>query len=111
MAKSNRRKRQDHVKAGAKRAEQARRRVKAQRERQAAEHFRHLLDPLTSPADVAESLTAELPDSLAAGAMMQIRLSSGVAGEEIAQTARLMLASATEPREGDGGAGTAPRSV
>ena len=97
MAKSNRRKRQDHVKAGVKRAEQARRRAKAERERQAAEHFRHLLDPLTSPADVAEILAAELPDSLAAGEMMQIRLSSGVAGEEIAQTARLMLASATEP--------------
>ncbi len=29
--------------------------------------------------------------------MMQIRLSSGVPGEEIAQTARLMLASATGP--------------
>jgi hypothetical protein len=97
VAKSNRRKRQDHVKAGAKRAEQARRRAKAERDRQAAERYRHLLDPLTSPADVAEILAAELPDSLAAGAMMQIRLSSGVAGEEIAQTARLMLASATEP--------------
>ena len=46
---------------------------------------------------MAEILAAELPDSLAAGAMMQIRLSSGVPGEEIAQTARLMLASATGP--------------
>src|SRR5690349_8481611 len=97
VAKSNRRKRQDHVKAGAKRAEQARRRAKAERDRQAAERYRHLLDPLTSPADVAEILAAELPDSLAASAMMQIRLSSGVADEEIAQTARLMLASATGP--------------
>ena len=97
VAKSNRRKRQDRVKAGAKRAEQARRRAKAEREQQTAERYRLLLDPRTSPADVAGILAAELPDSLAAGAMMQIRLSSGVPGEEIAQTARLMLASATGP--------------
>ena len=94
MAKSNRRKRQDRVKSAANRAEHARRRAKAEREQQAAEHFRRLLDPRTSPADVAGILAAELPDSLAAGAMMQIRLASGVPGEEIAQTARLMLASA-----------------
>ena len=97
VAKSNRRKRQDHVKAAAKRAEQARRRAKAVRDQQTAERYRRLLDPLSSPADVAESLAAELPDSLAAGAMMQIRLISGVPGEEIAQTARLMLASGTGP--------------
>ena len=97
VAKSNRRKRQDRVKAVAKRAEQARRHAKAEREQQTAERFRRLLDPLSSPADVAEILAAELPDSLAAGAMMQIRLSSGVPGEEIAQTARLMLAAAVEP--------------
>jgi len=95
VAKSNRRKRQDRVKADARRAEQARRHAKAEREQQTAERYRRLLDPRTSPADVAGILAAELPDSLAAGAMMQIRLSSGVPGEEIAQTARLMLASAT----------------
>lgn len=37
VAESSRRKRQDHVKAGAKRAEQARRRAKAEREQQTAE--------------------------------------------------------------------------
>jgi hypothetical protein len=97
VAKSNRRKRQDRVKAAAKHAGQARRRAKAEREQQTAERYRRLLDPLTSPADVAGILAVELPDSLAAGAMMQIRLSSGVPGGEIAQTARLMLASATGP--------------
>jgi hypothetical protein len=97
VAKSNRRKRQDRVKAGAKRAEQTRHRAKAERERQTAERYRQLLDPRTSPVDVAEILAAELPDSLVAGAMMQIRLGFGVPGEEIAETARLMLASATEP--------------
>ena len=97
VAKSNRRKRQDRVKVGAKRAEQARRRAKAEREQQAAERYRRLLDPRAGPADVAGILAAELPDSLAAGAMMAIRLSSGVPGEEIARTARLMLASATGP--------------
>jgi hypothetical protein len=97
VAKSNRRKRQDRVKATAKRAEQARRHARAEREQQTADHYRRLLDPLSSPADVAGILTAELPDSLAAAAMMQIRLSLGVPGEEIAQTARLMLASATGP--------------
>ncbi len=97
MAKSNRRKRQDRVKTGAKRAEQARRRANAEREQQSAERYRRLLDPLTGPADVAGILAAELPDSLAAGAMMKIRLSSGVPAEEIAQTARLMRASAPGP--------------
>jgi hypothetical protein len=97
MTKSNRRKRQDRAKADAKRAEQARRRARSEREEQAAERYRLLLDPGTSPADVAGILAAELPDSLAAGAMMQIRLISGVPGNEIAETARLMLASATQP--------------
>jgi hypothetical protein len=97
VAKSNRRKRQDRVKATAKRAEQTRRHARAEREQQLAERYRRLLDPLTSPADVAGILAAELPDSLVAGAMMQIRLSFGVPGEEIAQTARLMLAAATGP--------------
>jgi hypothetical protein len=49
VAKSNRRKRQDRVKADVKRSEQARRRAKAEREQQAAERYRRLLDPLTSP--------------------------------------------------------------
>jgi len=97
VAKSNRRKRQDRIKAAAKRAEQTRHRAKAERERQTAERYRQLLDPRTSPVDVAGILAAELPDSLVAGAMMQIRLGSGVPGQEIAETARLMLASATEP--------------
>jgi hypothetical protein len=73
----------------------------AERERQSAERYRRLLDPATSPVDVAEILAAELPNSLVAGAMMQIRLSSGVPAEEIAETARLMLASGVEsPRIG-----------
>jgi hypothetical protein len=97
VAKSNRRKRQDRVKASAKRAQRVRRRAKAEREQQTAERYRLLLDPLTSPADIAGILAAELPDSLAAGAMMQIRLGFGVLSEEIAETARLMLASATGP--------------
>jgi len=95
VAKSNARKRQDRVRAGARRAEQTRRRAKAERAQQAAERYRCLLDPRTSPAEVAGILAAELPDSLVAGTMMQIRLSFGVPGEEIAQTAQLMLASAT----------------
>jgi hypothetical protein len=97
VAKSSRRKRQDRAKSGAKRAEQARRRAKAVRQQQAAEHYRRLIDPQASPADVAEILAAELPDSLVAAAMMQIRQIAGVPDEEIAQTARLMLASAAGP--------------
>jgi hypothetical protein len=101
VTKSNRRKKQDRVKADATRAQQARHRAKAEREQQAAERYRRLLDPATSPADVAAILAAELPDSLAAGVMMKIRLSSGVPVEEIAETARVMLASAAEqPRIG-----------
>jgi hypothetical protein len=97
VAKSNRRRKLDRVKGDARRAQQVRHRAKAEREQQSADRYRRLLDPATSPADVAEILAAELPDSLAGGVMMKIRLSSGVPGEEIAQTARLMLATATEP--------------
>ena len=72
VAKSNRRKRQDRDKADARRTEHTRRRAKAERERQTAERYRRLLDPRNGPADVAGILAAELPDSLTAGAMMQI---------------------------------------
>jgi hypothetical protein len=97
VTKSNRRRKQDRAKADATRAQQARHRAKAEREQQAAERSRRLLDPATSPADVAEILAAQLPDSLVAGVMMQIRLVSGVPVEEIAETARLMLASGVVP--------------
>ena len=101
VTKSNRRKKQDRVKASATRAQQARHRAKAELERQSAERYRRLLDPATSPADVAAILAAVLPNSLVAGVMVQIRLVSGVPGEEIAETARVMLASDVEsPRIG-----------
>jgi len=98
VARSNRRKRQDRAKARARRAEQSRLRARAERQQQVAGRYSRLLDSQSSPAEVAEVLAAELPDSIVAGAMAQMRSSLGVPPEEVAETARLMLASAPEPR-------------
>ena len=102
MAKSNRRKKQDRAKAEARRVQQSRPRARAERQQQLADRYSRLLDPRTSPAEVAELLAAELPDSSVAGAMVQMRMSLGVPAEQVAETARLMQASAPEPP----GAGT-----
>jgi hypothetical protein len=102
MAKSSRRKRQDRAKAEARRAEQSRLRARTERQQLLAERYSRLLDPRTSPAEVAGLLAAELPDSIVAGAMVQTRMSLGASAEEAAEIARLMLASAPEPP----GAGT-----
>jgi len=97
MAKSNRRKKQDRAKVEARRAQQSRLRAQAERQQQLADRYSQPLDPQTGPAEVAELLAAELPDSIVAGAMVQMRMSLGVPAEEVAETARLMQASAPEP--------------
>ena len=102
MAKGSRRKKQDRAKAEARRAEQSRLRVRTERQQQLAERYSRLLDPQTSPAEVAGLLAAELPDSIVAGALVQTRMSLGAPAGEAAEIARLMLASAPEPP----GAGT-----
>ncbi|HUY50391.1 MAG TPA: hypothetical protein VMV92_32575 [Streptosporangiaceae bacterium] len=96
MAKSNRRKKQDRAKAEVRRAEQSRLRARAGRQQQLADRYSRLLDPQSSPAEVAELLAAALPDSIAAGAMVQTRMSLGAPAGEAAEIARLMLASAPE---------------
>ncbi|MFZ0001619.1 MAG: hypothetical protein WAK76_19180, partial [Trebonia sp.] len=102
MPKSSRRKKTDRVKAEARRAEQSRLRARAERQQQMAGRLSRLLDPQTGPAEVAELLAAELPDSIVAGAMVLTRMSLGAPAGEAAEIARLMLASAPEPP----GAGT-----
>src|SRR5450756_1169537 len=98
MVKSNRRKKQDRDKAAVGRAEQERRRTRAERERQSAGHFEQLNDPSVSPADVAGILAAEFPDRVLAAGMMRLRMSLGVPAEEITETARLLLeGTAPEP--------------
>ncbi len=97
MAKSSRRKKQDRARAEARRAERSRLRVRTERQQQLAEHYSRLLDPQTSPAEVAGLLAAELPDSIVAGAMVQTRMSLGAPAGEAAEIARLMLASAPQP--------------
>jgi hypothetical protein len=97
VAKSSRRKKQDRAKTEARRAEQSRLRAKADRGRQVVEHYSRLLDPKTGPAEAAELLAADMPDTLAAGAMVRMRLNLGVPAEEIGETARLLLAVAPEP--------------
>jgi hypothetical protein len=95
--KSNRRKKQDGAKAGARRAEQSRLRARARRQQQLADRYSRLLDPQASPAEVAELLAAELPDSIVAGAVVQMRMGLGVPAGEAAEIARLMLAGVPEP--------------
>lgn len=97
MARSSHRKKQDRAKAEARRAEQSRLRARAERHQQQAEHYSRLLDPQASPADVAELLAAELADSIVAGAIVQLRMGLGAPAGEVAEIARLMLASAPEP--------------
>ena len=94
MAKSNRRKKQDRDKAAVRRAEQERRRARAERER----HFERLNDPSVSPADVAGILAADFQDRVFAADIMHLRMSLGVSAEEISETARLLLeGTAPEP--------------
>lgn len=92
MSKSSRRKKQDRAKAQAKRAEELRLRARTERARQASEQITRLFDPATPPAVVAEIVAAAFPDTLSAGGMLQVRLNSGVPAEDVAETARLMLA-------------------
>ncbi|MGH3272548.1 MAG: hypothetical protein ACRDN1_26290 [Trebonia sp.] len=102
MAKSSRRKKQDRARVKARRAEQSRLRARAERQEQLTDRYSRLLDPQTTPAEVADLLAAELADSIVAGAMVQLRTDFGAAADEAAEIARLMLASAPEPP----GAGT-----
>ena len=97
-----RRKKQDRAKAAARRAEQSRLRARTERQRQLTDRYSRLLDPTASPAEVAELLAAELPDSIVAGTMVQLRTELGAPAEDAAEIARLMVASAPEPP----GAGT-----
>lgn len=96
MAKSNRRRKQDRAKAASGRAERERARARAAREREVTAGYARLLDPRTSPAEVAE-LLLDITGPTAAEVIMLARQESGVTAEELAETARLMLADAPEP--------------
>ncbi len=100
MAKGNHRKKQNRARAQARRAEQSRLRARTERRQEMAERYSRLFDPGTSPAEVAELLAAELPDSIAAGAMVQMRMNLGAPADEAAEIAQVMLASAPEPPGG-----------
>jgi hypothetical protein len=91
VAKSNRRKKHDRDKAAVRRAEQGRRRARAELDRQAARHFEQLNDPAASPAEVAGILAAEFPDRVSGADMMRVRMALGVPAGEIIETARLLL--------------------
>lgn len=97
MAKSSRRRKQDRAKAGAKRAEQARRRARLERARQQSEHYGQLLEPRTSPDEVARLVAEEMAGTLAAGAIARVRLSAGVPAGELAETARLLTSTPEAP--------------
>lgn len=102
MGKSNSRKKQDRAKAAARRAEQERRRAKVTRQRQSAERYERLSNPSVSPADIAEALAAEFPESVLTADMMRMRMSLGVPAEEVTETARLLLERAAPEPPGIG---------
>ncbi len=102
MAKSSRRKKEDHVKAAFRRAEQERRRTKAARQRQSAERYEQLNDPSVSPADIAEILAEEFPERVIAADMLRLRMLRGVPAEEVTETARLLLERAAPEPPGTG---------
>jgi hypothetical protein len=102
VARSNSRKKQDRAKAASRRAEQERRRAKVARQRQSAERYDRLSDPSAGPADIAEILAAELPESVLAADMMRLRMSLGVPAEEVNETARLLLERAAPEPSGIG---------
>lgn len=96
MAKSSRRRKQDRAKTEAKRAEQTRRRARAEQDRRQSENFRLLLDPQTRPDEVARVVMAEMADTLAAGAIARMRGDMGVPAGELAEAARLLLMGAPQ---------------
>lgn len=102
MAKSSHRKKLDRAKAAVRRAEHERRRAKAARQRQTAERFKQLINPSTSPADIAEILAAEFPEQALAAEMLRLRMPLGVPAEEIIETARLLLERAAPEPAGIG---------
>ena len=73
MAKSNRRKKQDRVKAEAKRAEQARHRARKEQDRAMMEHFARMTNPRTPSEEVAELVALELADSAVGGTIARAR--------------------------------------
>jgi hypothetical protein len=92
VAKSNRRRKQDRARAEARRADQARRRTRKDQDRAMMEHFARMANPQTPPEEVAELVTLELAGSPAGGAIARTRLHTGVPAEQVARTARLLLA-------------------
>ena len=97
MAKSSRRKKEDRVKAEAKRAEQARLRTRDERERQRAEGRRRLRDPGASLEEMADLLAQDLTGPLDSVGVGRTRQLHGASAGDLAEVARLMLERAPQP--------------
>lgn len=97
MAKSNRRKKLDRAKAGARRAEQARLKAVVERGRQWEENFNKMFDPQTPPHEVAQLLVVDAADWLPGTNVARGRHLYGAPVEDLAEVSRLLLECSPEP--------------
>jgi hypothetical protein len=96
MAKSNRRKKQDRARAEARRAEQARLKASAERDRQRDENVTKMLDPQTTPREVAQLLMTEGANSLLGGLVARGRQLSGATAKDLAEISSFLLEGSPE---------------
>ena len=109
MAKSNRQRKQDRAKASAKKADQQRRKDRAEQERQWDAAVTEALDYDTPPDRLAELVAGHLADDLIVARIARLRLQRQRAEDEfdrdreprageVPEAARLLIASTEEPR-------------
>jgi hypothetical protein len=82
---------------GAERAARSRPQAQAGHPGGRAHSILGLLGPQLSAAEVAERVAAEFADAVSAGTIARMRLDGGVPVREVAETSRLLRASAAEP--------------
>src|SRR5215472_17228722 len=92
MAKSSRRRKLDRARIESRHAGEARRRDRAEAERQAGELFERATDMALAPAEPAALIMGELADSTRTGLIAHTRLQQGAEPATLAETARLLLA-------------------
>lgn len=109
MAKSNRQRKQDRAKAAARKAEQQRRKDRAEQQLQYEETLLEALDFDVPPARLAELVAANLADTLFAARIARLRLRKQQVEDElepdrepragdVPEAARLLIAGTAEPR-------------
>jgi hypothetical protein len=92
MAKSNRRRKQDRVKAATRQAEAHRRRARTAQVRAVQQRVARIHDPATPAVELAALLTEHYRGVPVAGWLVTILIAEGSSPQRLADTAQLMLA-------------------